>query len=114
MLAPRVLLIWEHPFLRDAVKALLDQAHVNLLAEFNFKVSEAEIRSYSPTHILVESNHKNYQKLIAPLLEQEGVTIIRLSLENNQLQVIQRRDQAVNHPSDLLDWLGDQSITASS
>ena len=105
MLATRILLIWEHPFLRDTVIALLKKAGTELLADFDFQVSLANIQAHNPSHILVESGCQRYQELIAPLLEQEEITIIRLNLDDNHLQVIQRQDHAIAQSSDLLKLL---------
>ncbi len=105
MFAPRIILIWEHAFLRDTVKVLLEQAGLQLLAELDSHTSIKEIQTHTPSHILVEADNAKHQKLIASLLEQEEITIIRLSLDNNQLQVIQRQDHAINHSSDLLNLL---------
>lgn len=105
MLATRTILIWEHPFLRDSVIALLKKGGVALLADFDFQVSLAEIQTHNPTHILVESGCQRYQEIITPLLEQEEITIIRLNLDDNRLQVIQRQDHAIVQSSDLLNLL---------
>lgn len=105
MLATRILLVWEHPFLRDTVVALLKQAGVKLLADFNFQVSLADIQTHNPSHILIESGSPKYQELVTPLLEHEEVTIIRLNLHDNRLQVIQRQDHAIVQASDLLSFL---------
>lgn len=105
MLATRTILIWEHPFLRDTVIALLKQAGAELLADFDYQVSLAEIQAHRPSHILVESGCQRYQELITPLLEQEEITIIRLNLDDNRLQIIRKRDHAIVHSSDLLKLL---------
>lgn len=104
MLATRVLLIWEHPLLRDTVIALLNQAGVALLADYDFQVSLADIKAHAPSHVLVESGCQRYQELIPPLLEEE-IMIIRLNLDDNRLQVIQRQDLAIVQSSDLLNLL---------
>lgn len=105
MLATKTILVWEHPFLRDTVKVLLKKAGVDLLADFDFQVSLADIQALNPSHILVEAGCKRYQELIPPLLEQEEITIIRLSLDDNRLQVIQKHDHAIAQSSDLLKLL---------
>lgn len=105
MLATRIILIWEHPLLRDTVMALLKQAGVEMLADFDFHVSLAAIKSHSPSHILVESGGQRHQALLSPLLDQEEITIIRLNLDDNRLQVIKRQDYAIAQPSDLLKLL---------
>ncbi|MCB9419641.1 MAG: hypothetical protein H6667_07545 [Ardenticatenaceae bacterium] len=105
MLATRILLIWEHPFLRDTVTALLKKEGTELLADFDFQVSLAEIQALNPSHILVESGCQRYQELVTPLLAHEEITIIRLNLEDNRLQVIQRQDHAISQSSDLLKLL---------
>lgn len=109
MLATRIILIWEHPFLRDTVTALLKQAGTELLADFDYRASLSTIQALNASHILVESGCQRYQELIPPLLEQEEITIIRLNLDNNQLQVIQRQDHAIVQSSDLLDLLQERS-----
>lgn len=111
MLATRILLIWEHPFLRDTVIALLNKAGTELLADFDFQVSLAAIQAQNPSHILVESGCQRYQELITPLLEQETITIIRLNLDDNRLQVIQKQDHAIVQSSDLLKLLQAKSET---
>ena len=105
MLANKTILIWEHPFLRDTVMVLLKKAGVELLADYDFQVSLADIQAIKPSHILVESGCQRYQELIPPLLEQEEITIIRISLDNNRLQVIQKHDHAIAQSSDLLKLL---------
>jgi hypothetical protein len=105
MLATRIILIWEHPLLRDTVMALLKQAGVELLADFDFHVSLADIKSHHPSHILVESGGQRHEALLSPLLDQEEITIIRLNLDDNRLQVIKRQDHAIAQPSDLLKLL---------
>lgn len=105
MLAAKTILIWEHPFLRDTVTALLHKAGLTLLAEFDYRAAISDIQAHNPTHILVESGCQRYQELIPPLLEQEEITIIRLNLDNNQLQVIQRQDHAIVQSADLLKLL---------
>jgi len=114
MAKPRILLIWEHPFLRDTVAALLEQAGLTLVADLDSNVSIEAVKAYTPTHILVEMSSVQHQALIAPLLEQEGITIIRINLDDNKLQVIQRQDRAISHPSDLLDLLKNQSTSTSA
>ena len=101
MLATKTILIWEHPFLRDTVMVLLKKAGLELLADFDFQVSLADIQAYEPSHILVESGCQRYQELIPPLLEQDEITIIRLSLDDNRLQVIHKHCQA---QGELLLW----------
>lgn len=105
MLATKILLIWEHPFLRDTVMALLKEAGVELLADFDFRVSLAEIKAHNPSHILVESGCQRYQEIITPLLDEEEITIIRLNLDDNRLQVIKRQDHAIAQSGDLLKLL---------
>lgn len=114
MAKPRILLIWEHPFLRDTVVALLEQAGLTLVADLDAHVSIDAIKAYAPTHVLVEMSRVQRQALIAPLLEQEEITIIRINLDDNRLQVIQRQDRAISHSSDLLDLLKNQSTSASA
>jgi hypothetical protein len=105
MLATRIILIWEHPFLRDTVMALLKKDAVTLLADFNFQVTLADIQAHNPTHVLVESGCQRYQEFIPPLLEQDEITIIQISLDDNRLQVIQKQDRAIAQSSDLLKLL---------
>lgn len=105
MLATRIILIWEHPLLRDTVMALLKQGGVKLVADFDFQVSLANIKAQNPSHILVESGSQKRQALITPLLDQEEITIIQLNLDDNRLQVIKRQDHAIAQPSDLLKLL---------
>ncbi len=114
MTESRILLIWEHPFLRDTVSALLKEAGLTFVADLDSYVSINDIKAYAPTHILVETSSVQHQALIAPLLEQEEIVIIRINLDDNQLQVIQRQDRAISRSSDLLDLLHNQSTSATA
>ncbi|MCP4423738.1 MAG: hypothetical protein GY803_04520 [Chloroflexi bacterium] len=90
------------------MNALLEQAGLELAAALDSPPTLEAIQTLSPSHILVEASDVKHQELVASLLEQEGITIIQLSLDNNHLQVFQRQDYAINHPSDLLDLLQNQ------
>lgn len=102
MFVPRVILIWEHAFLRDTIQALLEQAGLKLTAVLEFPTSIEAIQTYAPSHILVATNNAEHQEFITSLLEQDEITVIRLSLKNNRLQIFQRQDYVITRPSDLL------------
>jgi CheY-like chemotaxis protein len=102
MFVPRIILVWEYAFLRDTIKALLEQAGLELTAVLEFPTSIEAIQKYAPSHILVATHNAERQKLITSLLEQEEVKVIRFSLDHNRLQIFQRQDYVITRPSDLL------------
>ncbi|MFQ5398466.1 MAG: hypothetical protein ACE5E7_02595 [Anaerolineae bacterium] len=91
--------------LRDVVAALLEQTSLKLIGDFHSQVSIDQIRSHSPSHILVEAGFQCGGGFLEELLQLDGVTVVKISLENDQLQIFRRLEHSLTRFSDLADIL---------
>ena len=105
MPVPRIILIWRHLILREAVLNLLAQARLELVADYEQPVDAAMIPAQTPSHVLLEAGEEENGRFLADLLQQDGITIIRLNLEDNRLQIFQRQDHALESPADFINLL---------
>ncbi|NOZ05647.1 MAG: cytochrome c3 family protein [Chloroflexi bacterium] len=102
----QVFLIWQHEIFRDTAKAVLTEAGVPLVGESSHLQEALQaIDSLRPPVILVESGEGLAETVLAGLPDDAGIRVVRMSMEDNILQIHERHQRMMVRPSDLVDVL---------
>ncbi len=101
----RIILIWRHVILREIMLALLAQAQLEPVADYEQPTDPARVLALAPSHILWEVGEAEDGRFLTSLLQHHAMTIICFSLEDSQLTVFQRQNHPFASSADLINLL---------
>jgi len=110
-----VFVVWKHQIFRDTVKAVLNEAGIPLAGDSSVQEEALRaIRELRPPVVLVESGTGLAEAILTALPEETGIRLVRMSMEDNVLQIHERQRRFMARPTDLLDVLQGVPIAATA
>jgi DNA-binding NarL/FixJ family response regulator len=103
MQARRIFVIWTHPLFLESVRLLLKRAQVELVGSTSDRdEAHAKIETLTPDIVIIEQTDGEEQASLETIsILQSGARVIRLSMDDNEINLYSREHRTAVQADDL-------------